>query len=60
MDLEGKDTNMSFTAWYGDVADEHATAVQILFDAGAVFYRKTSVPQAGMVCAPYIMTATGL
>ncbi|KAH7222359.1 amidase signature domain-containing protein [Fusarium oxysporum] len=48
IDVQGKDTNMGLTAWYGNVAEQHAASVQILYDAGAVLYCKTSMPQAGM------------
>jgi amidase len=40
--------NAGYVAWWGKVATEDAHVLQILWDAGAVFYARTTQPQSMM------------
>lgn len=40
---------MGFMSWYDNVAEKDSSLVNILRDAGAVFFSKTTMPQAGML-----------
>ncbi|KAI8631922.1 amidase [Xylariaceae sp. FL1651] len=42
------DLNAGFVSWVGRVAEEDAVILQILWDAGAVFYVRTTQPQTLM------------
>ncbi|CAE6482581.1 unnamed protein product [Rhizoctonia solani] len=45
--IKGEDTNAGFVAWAGkSIAEQDATIVRILREAGAVIYLKTTNPQA--------------
>ncbi|KAK6853884.1 hypothetical protein PG995_010696 [Apiospora arundinis] len=46
--MEGLDLNAGFVSWVGRVADKHALLLQILWNAGAVFYARTTQPQTLM------------
>ncbi|CAH0027283.1 unnamed protein product [Clonostachys rhizophaga] len=46
----GRVTHMGYTAWVGKTDNEMSVLTQLLWNAGAVFYVKTSVPQSLMVC----------
>ncbi|GAW23440.1 hypothetical protein ANO14919_129990 [Xylariales sp. No.14919] len=46
--VQGCDLNAGFVGWVGRVADEDALILQILRDAGAVFYVRTTQPQTLM------------
>ncbi|PQE24352.1 hypothetical protein CJF31_00002584 [Rutstroemia sp. NJR-2017a BVV2] len=46
--LKGLDHNAGFVAWVGRVSPEDAHIVQILVDAGAVIYARTTQPQTLM------------
>ncbi|KAI1172675.1 amidase signature domain-containing protein [Nemania sp. FL0916] len=46
--MKGCDLNAGFVGWVGRVAEEDAHILQILWDAGAVFYVRTTQPQALM------------
>ncbi|KAK8867470.1 acetamidase [Apiospora arundinis] len=46
--MEGLDLNAGFVSWVGRVADKHALLLQILWNAGAVFYVRTTQPQTLM------------
>ncbi|KAI1160506.1 amidase signature domain-containing protein [Nemania serpens] len=46
--MKGYDLNAGFVAWVGKVAEEDALILQILWDAGAVFYVRTTQPQTLM------------
>lgn len=46
----GRATHMGYTAWVGKTDSEMSVLTQLLWNAGAVFYVKTSVPQSLMVC----------
>jgi hypothetical protein len=41
---------MGYVSWVGKYATEDSVIVTLLYKAGAVFYVKTSVPQALMIC----------
>ncbi|KAG9243086.1 amidase signature domain-containing protein [Calycina marina] len=44
------ETSMGYVAWIGNYEKENSVLVDLLLQAGAVFYVKTSVPQSLMVC----------
>ncbi|KAK8081014.1 hypothetical protein PG997_008832 [Apiospora hydei] len=46
--MKGLDLNAGFVSWVGRVAEEDALLLQILWDAGAVFYARTTQPQTLM------------
>jgi Asp-tRNA(Asn)/Glu-tRNA(Gln) amidotransferase A subunit family amidase len=46
--IQGLDLNAGFISWVGRVAEEDAHILQILWDAGAVFYVRTTQPQTLM------------
>ncbi|PQE22960.1 hypothetical protein CJF30_00008553 [Rutstroemia sp. NJR-2017a BBW] len=46
--LKGLDHNAGFVAWVGRVSPEDAHIVQILVDAGAIIYARTTQPQTLM------------
>ncbi|KAI1113417.1 amidase signature domain-containing protein [Nemania sp. NC0429] len=46
--MKGYDLNAGFVAWVGKVAEEDALILQILWDAGAIFYVRTTQPQTLM------------
>ncbi|KAI8946705.1 amidase signature domain-containing protein [Xylaria longipes] len=46
--IKGCDLNAGFIGWVGRVAEEDAHILQILWDAGAVFYVRTTQPQTLM------------
>lgn len=46
--MKGHDLNAGFVAWVGRVGEEDAHILQILWDAGAVFYVRTTQPQTLM------------
>ncbi|KAJ8120996.1 hypothetical protein ONZ43_g2446 [Nemania bipapillata] len=46
--MKGYDLNAGFVAWVGQVGEEDALILQILWDAGAVFYVRTTQPQTLM------------
>ncbi|KAI0538044.1 amidase signature domain-containing protein [Xylaria digitata] len=46
--IKGYDLNAGFISWVGRVAEEDALILQILRDAGAVFYVRTTQPQTLM------------
>lgn len=46
--IKACDLNAGFVSWVGRVADEDAHILQILWDAGAVFYVRTTQPQTLM------------
>ncbi|KZT30413.1 general amidase [Neolentinus lepideus HHB14362 ss-1] len=46
--VKGLDTPMGYASWIGDVAEDDATVVQILREAGAILYVRTNVPQTLM------------
>lgn len=41
---------MGYVSWIGKYAKEDSIIVKLLYNAGAVFYVKTSVPQSLMIC----------
>jgi len=43
--MEGLDCNAGFVSWVGRVAQEDALILKILWEAGAVFYVRTTEPQ---------------
>jgi len=47
--VKGKDSTVGFTSLVGDPAAYNSTLVDLLADAGAVFYVKTNVPTAMMI-----------
>ncbi|KAF2813069.1 fatty-acid amide hydrolase [Mytilinidion resinicola] len=47
--LIGKDSTVGFTSWVNDPQTYNSTLVELLRDAGAVFYVKTNVPTAMMI-----------
>jgi len=47
--MEGLDCNAGFVSWVGRVAQEDALILKILWEAGAVFYVRTTEPQT-IVC----------
>jgi Asp-tRNA(Asn)/Glu-tRNA(Gln) amidotransferase A subunit family amidase len=46
--MKGLDHNAGFVAWVGSVCEEDAHILQILWNAGAVFYARTTQPQSLM------------
>lgn len=46
--MKGLDINAGFISWVGRVGEEDALILQILWDAGAVFYARTTEPQSLM------------
>ncbi|KAJ3552694.1 hypothetical protein NPX13_g11054 [Xylaria arbuscula] len=46
--MKGLDLNAGFVSWVGRVAEEDALILQILWNAGAVFYVRTTQPQTLM------------
>ncbi|KAI0429543.1 amidase signature domain-containing protein [Xylaria sp. FL1042] len=46
--MKGHDLNAGFVSWVGRVAEEDAHILRILWDAGAVFYVRTTQPQTLM------------
>lgn len=46
--MKGLDLNAGFVAWVGRTGKEDAHILQILWDAGAVFYARTTQPQSLM------------
>jgi len=48
--VKGIETSMGYVAWIGKYEKENSVLVDLLLQAGAVFYVKTSVPQSLMVC----------
>jgi amidase len=46
--MKGLDHNAGFVAWVGGVTEEDAHILQILWNAGAVFYARTTQPQSLM------------
>lgn len=48
--MEGLDCNAGFVSWVGRVATEDALILKILWEAGAVFYVRTTEPQT-IVCS---------
>lgn len=46
--MRGLDLNAGFVAWVGRVGDDDAQVLKILWDAGAVFYARTTQPQTLM------------
>jgi len=56
--------NAGYVAWWNNLASEDAHVLQILWDAGAIFYARTTQPQTmmhletdsnlyGVTCNPY-------
>ncbi len=48
--IKGLETSMGYVAWVGKFETSNSVLVDLLLEAGAVFYVKTSVPQSLMVC----------
>jgi amidase len=46
--MKGLDLNAGFVSWVGRVGKEDALILQILGEAGAVFYARTTLPQSIM------------
>ncbi|KAJ8128743.1 hypothetical protein O1611_g4890 [Lasiodiplodia mahajangana] len=46
--MKGYDLNAGFVAWVGRVGEEDSLILQILWDAGAVFYVRSTQPQTLM------------
>src|ERR1700724_1286960 len=46
--MKGLDLNAGFVSWVGRVGKEDALILQILWEAGAVFYARTTQPQSLM------------
>ena len=46
--MKGLGLNASYVAWWGKTSSEDAHVLQILWDAGAVFYARTTQPQGMM------------
>lgn len=46
--MQGLDLNAGFVSWVGRIAEEDALILKILWDAGAVFYVRTTQPQTLM------------
>ncbi|TQS31825.1 hypothetical protein Golomagni_07883 [Golovinomyces magnicellulatus] len=51
--VKGLETTMGYVAWIGKYDTEDSVLVTLLRNAGAVFYVKTSVPQALMMCETF-------
>ena len=43
--MKGLDLNAGFVAWVGKKAEDDALVLKILWDAGCVFYVRTTEPQ---------------
>jgi Asp-tRNA(Asn)/Glu-tRNA(Gln) amidotransferase A subunit family amidase len=54
--MKGLDLNAGFASWVGQTADEDAHILQILWNAGVVFYARTTQPQSLM----YLETSSNL
>ncbi|KAI0889517.1 amidase [Annulohypoxylon maeteangense] len=48
MGFKGEDANAGFVGWVGQVPEEDSLILQYLWDAGAVFYARTTQPQTLM------------
>ena len=48
--MKGQPWNAGFVAWVGKVASEDALVLKILWEAGAVFYARTTEPQSLVGC----------
>lgn len=48
MGFKGGDANAGFVGWVGQVPEEDSLILQYLWDAGAVFYARTTQPQTLM------------
>lgn len=46
--MKGLDLNAGFVSWVGKTRQEDAVLLDILFNAGAIFYVRTTEPQAIM------------
>jgi amidase len=46
--MKGLDLNAGFVSWVGRIGEDDALLLQILYNAGAVFYVRTTEPQALM------------
>ncbi|KAI1373284.1 amidase [Hypoxylon crocopeplum] len=46
--VKGQDLNAGYVAWVGHVAEDDALVLQCLWDAGTVFYARTTQPQTLM------------
>ncbi|KAI1403600.1 amidase [Hypoxylon fuscum] len=46
--IKGEDLNAGYVSWVGQVAEDDALVVQCLWEAGAVFYARTTQPQTLM------------
>lgn len=46
--MKGLDLNAGFVSWVGKVGEEDSLILQILWNAGAVFYVRTTQPQTLM------------
>jgi len=46
--MKGLDWNAGFVAWVGKVAEKDAHILRILWEAGAVFYVRSTQPQSLM------------
>ncbi|KIW34122.1 uncharacterized protein PV07_00918 [Cladophialophora immunda] len=46
--MKGKMLTMGFAAWHNNKSDQDAAIIEILRNAGAVFYVRTTMPQTGM------------
>ncbi|OTB01086.1 hypothetical protein M426DRAFT_323737 [Hypoxylon sp. CI-4A] len=46
--IKGEDLNAGYVAWVGRVSEEDALIVQYLWEAGAIFYVRTTQPQTLM------------
>ena len=43
--MKGLTSNAAFVAWAGNIANDDALILKILWDAGCVFYARTTEPQ---------------
>ena len=43
--MKGLDLNAGFVSWVGQIAEDDADILKVLFKAGAVFYARTTEPQ---------------
>lgn len=46
--MKGLDINAGFISWVGKVGEEDALVLQTLWNAGAIFYARTTEPQSLM------------
>ncbi|KAF8295664.1 general amidase [Clavulina sp. PMI_390] len=51
--LKGRETIMGYVSWIGKPADRDAAVVEILYEAGAVPFVRTNVPQTLMWCETF-------